>query len=109
MKKRTWEDVVRCLPGKKSLILGNHDNDDPEYYEFLGFKVLQPFTARMGVNRIHFSHDPMMVKGDWDINIHGHLHNNDHRELPNGEEVDWRRNVSIELTNYRPIHIGDAI
>lgn len=110
MKKKTWESVVKDLPGRKRLILGNHDAGDTEYYEALGFKVLEPFTTRIGVNRIHFSHEPEMVKSEeWDINIHGHLHNNDHRVLPNGDAAPWRRNISIELTNYRPIQIGDAI
>jgi calcineurin-like phosphoesterase family protein len=110
MKRETWEDVARMLPGRKRLILGNHDTRPVEYYEEMGYKVLEPFVARIGVVRVKFTHEPELIKTDeWDLNVHGHVHNNDHRELPNGDTVDWRRNVSIEMVNYRPIQVGDAL
>lgn len=109
LKQATWEAVAASLPGKKFLIRGNHDERDDEFYAAMGYRVLEPFVAKMGDIRVYFSHEPAYEKGEeWDVNIHGHTHNTDHRErgVP---APSWCLNASIEHWNYRPVHIGDIL
>lgn len=112
MKKRVWESACKDLPGKKYLILGNHDYSsvvnvtDEEYYAALGFKVLPPFIHKIGIFKILFSHYPVDEKeAEWDFNFHGHIHNNE----KDSKREEWHRNCSIEMMNYRPVQIGDII
>jgi calcineurin-like phosphoesterase family protein len=106
MKQKMWESACKYLPGRKYLILGNHDNLEEGYYEKLGFKVLPPFIQKIGIFKILFSHYPVEEKSEeWDFNFHGHIHN--HVDL--GKQMEYHRNCSIEVMNYRPIEIGDVI
>lgn len=109
IKQATWEAVAAALPGKKYLIAGNHDERSVDYYAEMGFRVIEPFVAKMGDIRVLFTHEPEYEKrDDWDVNIHGHTHNTDHREkgVPTPSHC---LNASIEHWNYRPVHIGDIL
>lgn len=106
MKQSIWESACADLPGRKWMIKGNHDNRSDEFYEELGFRIVPPFTAKIGIFRIHFSHYPVDEKtDDFDFNFHGHIHNN----VKDAKQMEWHRNVSIETMNYRPIEIGDVL
>lgn len=106
---------VSGLPGNKLLILGNHDYHEPSWYEAFGFQVIgrgdRPYwwVAPSGVV-VAFSHEPLTDPGHdgWDVNIHGHIHGNTHRsweQRPHGAY----RNVSVEVTNYSPVRLGDVL
>lgn len=106
IKQEAWETIAASLPGKKYLIMGNHDKRDPDFYNKMGFTVTPPFTAKMGIRSIHFSHEPQTVKDpSWDFNIHGHVHNGHHNYKPE----PWHINVSVEALHYRPFQIGDLL
>jgi calcineurin-like phosphoesterase family protein len=106
---------------RKLLILGNHDKQRFSFYKQSGFNIVRPFAVKFGpwlddetpgLNsyRISFSHyawneaeeGPMM---DWDIRIHGHIHNNGYARA---EYVPFLRNhinLSVEMTKYRPVNL----
>lgn len=66
------KDFFRQIPGKKILIMGNHDKRSKSYYLRLGFDEVYNhpiFYSR----RIVLSHEPIPVTDDV-LNVHGHLH-----------------------------------
>ena len=108
-KRKVWLNACYGLPGDKMLVLGNHDEQDGDIYRKLGFWVRKPFIQEVDGIRIFFSHEPAIKKLDtFDINIHGHLHANGHREGEGGGE-SWHRNISVELTDLKPIRLKEVI
>lgn len=97
------QEIVKDLPGRKILVLGNHDNKPPRWYMERGFDfACYEFTWRNFV----FTHKPKEHMGD-KINIHGHLHTfNGHHK----EEYPWysdkHRLISMKENNYCPININ---
>jgi len=90
------------LNGHKLFIQGNHDNHIKKYTKI---KVVDGVieVKYKGIN-ILMSHEPI-----WDfphdIHIHGHIHNNDENT-----KLKWNMfNVSVEMTEYKPVHIDDII
>jgi len=63
------------------LIRGNHDRKSIHWYLLHGWSAVMD---RMDINaygkRIAFSHMPLTDDGSFDLNIHGHLHDDTHRE-----------------------------
>ncbi len=110
------EDILPRLNGDKYLIIGNHDKLKVVEYERMGFKVIEPFTARICNRTVSFDHYPL----PWNVNrpgqthIHGHIHNNGYPIA-----ADWREgsvptrpgqiNVSVEMIDYTPILISDLL
>lgn len=96
---------MRELPGKKSLVLGNHDNYRREWYEDHGFEIVDPKDIAFVHEGllVHLTHYPMENLIPDEVNIHGHVHNNPHRSTP------WHLNVSVEVTHYAPLPFKDAI
>lgn len=97
---------------RKLLILGNHDHQKPSYYEQAGFEIIEPFAFYYGprATRVTFSHYP------WEdhegpltgVHIHGHIHNNGYSGDRLVPFVKNQINVSVEITNYRPVNL-DAL
>lgn len=95
---------LKCLSrlnGKKVLIRGNHDiyklHDYTEYfYDIRGVGYHDKFV----MSHVPIHPDSM---GRFKANIHGHLH---WRRVMLNEKPDNRYfNVSVECTDFRPIHI----
>ena len=93
------------LPGKKHLVLGNHDNP----------KFLLPFfkSIQLGVEigQLVLTHAPLHSqtldeRHRWGegavLNVHGHTHTNPSPQGP-------YKCVSVEQINYTPIHIEEVI
>ena len=81
------------IPGKKYMIMGNHDTRPKEYYkDIIGFDVVSDVPIWL-TKRIVLSHEPIPVE-DGVINIHGHLH---------GSSLDFENyvNVSIHVVDYQ--------
>lgn len=95
--------LLDAIPGKKWLVRGNHDRKSNSWYmdrgwDFVGEKIL---FRHMGKN-ILFSHVPSPVTGDIDLNIHGHLHDNDHRKsMFSNILTDKNILIALEFTNYQ--------
>jgi calcineurin-like phosphoesterase family protein len=121
--------TLRNLPGEKFFIWGNHDKQNENWYRRAGFiqvgKLLGkfeekdltrdgvPYTNRVvnwgfykhfDTKRVLFSHYPDAWLLDWDINIHGHIHNNPYSEFVDASK-DYR-NVSVENMDYRPVRLS---
>ena len=105
LNKVEWlEANFSKLPGKKRLVLGNHDN----------VKFLAPFFKDVSLwiqmPKAVLSHAPLHAQtlaerhrfGDAMLNIHGHTHTNPSPEGP-------YKCVSVEQTDYKPINIEDVV
>jgi len=113
---RHLSDLLKC---KKILVKGNHDRKSDNWYlehgwDFVCYKFQNNFFGK----RILFSHIPSKDDGEFDINIHGHFHNNLHRLLEGKFVVDGEKErnqedllkltnkhklLAIENTNYKPV------
>lgn len=103
------KDYVKKLSGKKFLIKGNHDRKKNTFFEDLGFTVVpeRMFYTREDMT-ILFTHYPEEnFDFYWDINIHGHIHNNGWvKKEKNGRLFI---NVSVEVMDYMPIMLRDIL
>lgn len=69
--------ALGMVKGNKILVRGNHDGGFEKYFK-IGFNaVVDEFTLDY-MKRIHFTHEPKRQPFAG-LNIHGHLHGNDHR------------------------------
>ena len=109
--------ILKC---KKILVKGNHDKKSNQWYLDNGWNfVCNSFRDNLFGKDILFSHEPD-ITGNYDINIHGHLHNNLPRLLRKEfvNETEEERNIkflykltdknkllAIENTNYKPINL----
>ena len=67
------KDAIRSIPCRRILILGNHDKMlGLKFFNDCGFDYV--FESYKWRNYI-FTHAPINLMGDSDINIHGHKHN----------------------------------
>ena len=70
-------DELKC---KKILVKGNHDSKSNSWYLEHGWDfVCEEFKDTLYGKNILFSHYPKVWDGVYDLNIHGHFHNSDHR------------------------------
>lgn len=104
MDKVEWlEANFAKLPGKKKLVLGNHDN----------VKHLAPFFKEIGLwtgaDGIVCSHTPLhaqtLNEGRWEegvINVHGHVHTNPSPEGP-------YKCVCVEQIGFKPISLEELL
>lgn len=99
-KSNEWDKTIPNLPGRKILILGNHDGKSLSWYLANRFDFCcTSFIWKLYGFDIAFSHEPLS-EGDFDLNIHGHLHLNRHREIETGKKHFL---FSLERTLYRPL------
>jgi len=97
------------LTGEKYLIKGNHDHKSDVWYHENGFNLAPRRVFYNDGGEIilftHYPEDNFHIK--WDINIHGHIHNNSYRT----RELKARKyiNVSIEVMNYVPVKLRDIL
>lgn len=94
---RTWlEETLKNLPGKKILILGNHDRSHSmKWWREIGFDEV--YDRPVIVNGFFiFSHEPVYVgPGMPYVNFHGHTHS---ESSTNPQKV----NLSVECIEYKP-------
>jgi calcineurin-like phosphoesterase family protein len=101
------------LPGSKILLKGNHDRLPASFYANLGFTLEKNgllWEAPSG-QIVRFSHRPLMTKEDgawWDVNVHGHIHNNGYSVSTKALKWD-HRNVSIEVMGYRLVRLREVL
>lgn len=120
-----WARVVSRMPGQKFLVWGNHDKAKYRLYvELAGFTILAPFIHQ----GIAFTHRPITpeyamydegTKTDllddpaegWSVNVHGHVHSNEHRPEHDGTYLADKRyvNVSVEKTDLAPRQLGSIL
>ena len=98
------------LNGVKTLVKGNHDRQ-AKLYEEAGFSdVLPVFTlpSTLGFcdKTIVLSHKPQQILREGEVNIHGHIHDN---QLDNSFDKELYFNASVENINYTPIKLQEII
>lgn len=101
----TARTVLPRLNGRKRLILGNHDNvRGHELYKYFDkIVVSQKFNEGRGFVATHIPiHDTSIDKARINFNLHGHIH-----ERP--DVSPQHVNISVEKTNYTPIHLDEVI
>jgi len=98
-KTEDWRLIIPELPGRKVLILGNHDKQPVRWYMKNGFDFCcHQFYWEMFGLRILFSHEPLFSE-EFDLNIHGHLHLGRHLEY----KCDERHYLfELESSGYQP-------
>ncbi len=91
------KELLTSLPGRKVLVMGNHDAHTVTWYMDNGFDFA---CKALVLGNILFTHHPVEVLPvRCDFNIHGHLHN----RLPKGTLVyPHCRLFSLEYTDYKP-------
>lgn len=97
--RHTWLPNLDKLNGTKRLILGNHDSGKkcaPYFQKIQLFRRFSEFgfmVSHMPINKTE-RREP--------ISVHGHTH---------GRDVDdpMNINISVEKTNYAPIHLDELI
>lgn len=91
--KGQLKERFKALPVEKTLLRGNHDNEEEEFYKEQGInKVIdKPFYKE---GQVIFSHEPQPMNSKYIINVHGDLH---------GEVIDDPNyiNVSVDVNFYR--------
>lgn len=102
--KLDWmQDNFKKLPGKKYLILGNHDN--PKFMAMF-FKQIMLWKDMNGLILSHAPLHPSTLDeshrfGDGKVlNVHGHIHSNPSPEGP-------YKCVSVEHTGYKPVNLDE--
>lgn len=101
----TMRASVSRLKGRKVLVPGNHDPAKMRKYFDL-FDDVRGYIVKPGFIMSHIPIHPSCM-GRWQLNIHGHLHNN---EVMHGDGVDPRYyNVCVERTNFRPKSLDDIL
>lgn len=81
--KEELKQVLKLIPGKKILVLGNNDVQPVSYYKACGFDhVVQSFVW----SNVLFTHIP--VKNEQQINVHGHIHGYKTYWIPYTNQID---------------------
>ena len=94
------DKFVKPMPGYKILIRGNHDKQRDTWYLSHGWdevhdSLLLTTTVNGRHTRVLLSHAPTPDEGNkWDINVHGHFHNDAHR-------ANEPANLAIYTTKHR--------
>lgn len=105
-KPETWNNIRPQLPGRKVLVLGNHDKKSISWYMEHGFDFCcHQFRWEMFGLQILFSHKPVL-SGEFDLNIHGHLHTAQHRPLTESPRYYL---LSLEATDYQPMLLKTVV
>jgi calcineurin-like phosphoesterase family protein len=98
--------AIKNLPGRKRLIIGNHDIFPTEFY-------LQYFEAVLGTHKkfhMWLSHVPIHpAELRSRVNVHGHVHDGIMRRNPYGDPDKRYLNVAIDwVPNHRPMTLEEV-
>lgn len=98
--------MLSGVPGRKVLVLGNHDGNKPIWYMERGFDFA---CTSLVFENILFTHGPVKKLPDGCyLNIHGHWHNNEHR-LYERPLKPFNKLLAIENTRLRPVLLNEFI
>ena len=106
-------EYIIPLECRKVLVLGNHDHKNWSWYMNHGWDfVCEQFKMVYAGKVILFSHKPQPWDGDWEVNIHGHLHNLpqlSHHKKEYKELQQWHKLYAPELRDYKPVRLDTFI
>lgn len=101
-----WHDrFMEACKGRTWLIKGNHDKKSTSWYldhnwDFVADEVKMEMFGKV----ICLSHKPALYRTDFDVNVHGHLHNSEHRVYDIDVAKDRYRLITCEHS-YTPISL----
>jgi len=109
--KDVWFDYRKRFPshGKYILVRGNHDKKSLDWYTDNGFDfAVDALVVRKYGFKVLLTHIPQKEErlAYYDLNIHGHLHNNAHRKT---ELCAKHVLYSAEAENYQPLSLQTLI
>jgi calcineurin-like phosphoesterase family protein len=88
--------IIKDLPGRKTLVRGNHDHMPDAWYLDAGFESVVPWLWEDGILYIHkpatAGNDEtldLMAKCDPKLIIHGHIHSKQNGQIPGHYNVAW--------------------
>ena len=92
-----WRDediaaAIRDCPGRRVLVIGNHDEHELDALAAAGFEEQC---------RLALSPAPLRRIPPGAVNVHGHVHD--------GAEATARLNLTVEQTDYAPIRLSDVV
>ena len=113
-KAKAHNQYVRSMPGYKILVLGNHDNETDQWYLEHGWDdVCKSATLLLRDGRvIVLSHKPLADDGSYDVLVHGHFHNTDHRRWePEMTALASPKHklIALETHGYTPFPLADWV
>jgi calcineurin-like phosphoesterase family protein len=101
--KEKAESIIKDMPGKKILIMGNHDREHSvTWFRDVGFDEVYPYPI-LYKNFFIISHEPVFLNESMPYcNLHGHIHN---------ISYDYKGyiNVSVDKTNFMPINLDELV
>ena len=109
-----WHKTFNNFKFKKWLIKGNHDRKSNSWYFNNGWDfVSKRFIDKYFGKKILFSHCPQKDNGEFDVNIHGHFHNNLHRLLEgryvvDGEEERNKEDLAVLTIKHTLLALEDV-
>lgn len=110
-----YVDYLNRLPGKKHLIIGNHDKHWMKKVDLkLYFESVSNFAEISdGAHKITLCHYPMMTWNGASKNsylIYGHIHNNTHADywsllkiMPNA------LNAGVDINDFKPVTFSELV
>lgn len=95
--KEECSKIIHNLPGKKILILGNHDRAHSlQWWRDVGFDEVYPYPILYDEFYL-LSHEPLYINSSMPYaNVYGHIHNRSFDDIQS-------MNVSVEKLGYSPI------
>ena len=94
---------INKLNGDITFIRGNHDTTNK--INFVDFTIIEASGLKF-----YLVHNPANVPHNWDgWIIHGRHHNNNITEFPFINRENKTINVSVELTDYKPVSLDSII
>lgn len=103
------EKYIKPLKYRKWLIKGNHDHKSTNWYLNHGWDfVAYQFIDRYYGVKILFSHIPKEDFGQYELNIHGHFHDTDHRiQEPEIQAILNNKQllIALEHIDYQPFNL----
>ena len=104
--------LVHNLGCKAQLVKGNHDKRTNTWYYERGWDcVCDTMLIKAFGKKILLSHTPQEDLGYFDINIHGHFHNTDHRNKdPELSKLLTDKHYLIKLEHdYKPYNLRKIV
>lgn len=108
---RSWHEIfhgqIKC---KKWLIRGNHDRQTDTWYLNHGWDfVAESMTIKRYGHTILFTHIPVdILDSECEVNVHGHLHGDDHRHDDCDTNPDFNTLIAME-NEYRPFDLRKVV
>jgi len=105
--KERLAEIMDSLTGTKLLVKGNHDLKPDQWYLTHGFDHVYD---EVYYHDVLLSHIPQPLPEGTRLNIHGHLHNSEHRyEEVAGILSEKHKLIALELNGYKPVKLKDLL